>query len=119
MLRFIPILLILLLFVSISVAGAAQARFFTELNDIPLMPGLYELAEETVVFDKAEGRIVETAAVSETVKSNEIKAFYSATLPQLGWVRVGPDIFQRQGEKLTLRLETRGNIEVLKLSLTP
>ena len=39
--------------------------------------------------------------------------------PRLGWVRVGPDIFQRQGEKLTLRLETRGNIEVLKLSLTP
>src|SRR5690554_5350063 len=31
-------------------------QFFTALQDVPLMPGLHEVPEMTVVFDKPEGR---------------------------------------------------------------
>lgn len=105
-----------------SLAGAglaAESRFFSEMNDVPIMAGLYELPDETVVFDKAEGRIVESAAASETENANQIKGFYDATLPQLGWQRLGPESYARDGEKLTLRLESRGNVQVLRLTLTP
>ena len=100
-------------------AQAGDSRFFSELNDIPLMPGLYELEQETAVFDKPEGRIVESAAASETQTPSKIKGFYESTLPQLGWVRSGPDSFVRDGEKLTLTVQPRGNIQVLHFSLRP
>jgi hypothetical protein len=98
---------------------AEGSRFFTELADIPVMPGLFELVDETMIFDKAEGRVVESAAASETKNSNEIKAFYNQTLPQMGWVRVREGVFQRGAEQLHLTIETRGNLRILRLSLTP
>lgn len=104
-------------------AMAEEPRFFSELNDIPLMPGLYELAGDTVVFDKPEGRIVESSAVTETENVNKIKAFYDSALPQLGWERVaspdGDSAFIRQDEALRLRLESREGVNVVKLMVSP
>lgn len=106
-----------------SGASAAESRFFSALNDIPLMPGLYELTEETVVFDQPEGRIVESSAVSETEKAPEIRAFYGSVLPQLGWnaqkTAGGADSYLRQGEKLTLSLEARDRLNIVHFSLAP
>lgn len=109
------------------IAGWAEdARFFSALNDIPLMPGLYELTEEAVVFDKPEGRIVESAAVTETQEAAKIRAFYAETLPQLGWQKVpaaknakGADSYRKQGETLTVRTEARRQLKILRLSLSP
>lgn len=114
------------LFIVVAAPAGAQAqepRFFSELNDIPLMPGLYELAEDTVVFDKPEGRIIESAAASETETINKINEFYDSALPQLGWIRVAaPDggaAYIRQDEALRLRLETREGVNVVKLMVSP
>lgn len=116
--------LFIMLFLVFSLpAGAEEPRFFSELSDIPLMPGLFELAEDAVVFDKPEGRIVESAAVSETENMNEIREFYDSALPQLGWVRVpapeGAAAYIRQDEALRLRLETRQGVNVVKLMVSP
>lgn len=104
-------------------ALAAESRFFSALNDVPLMPGLYELTAETVVFDQPEGRIVESSAVSETEKAPEIRAFYGSVLPQLGWnLQKGTeqaDSYLRQGEKLTLSLEVRDQLNIVHFSLSP
>lgn len=100
-------------------AIAGEPQFFSELSDIPLMPGLYELADETVVFDKPEGRIVETAAVSETENINKIKEFYDSTLPQLGWERLGSSDYIRQEEVLHMQTETRQGLNVVKLMVSP
>lgn len=106
-----------------GVAQAAESRFFSALNDVPLMPGLYELTAETVVFDQPEGRIVESSAVSETEKAPEIRAFYGSVLPQLGWnPQKGAeqaDSYLRQGEKLTLSLEVRDQLNIVHFSLSP
>ena len=84
------------------------------------MPGLYELAGEGVVFDKAEGRIIEAAAAGEGVDPAEIMDFYAKTLPQMGWVRDGEGHYFRAGERLILRLEVApGYPAVLRLSLRP
>lgn len=117
------ILFIMLFLVFSSPAGAEEPRFFSELSDIPLMPGLFELADDTVVFDKPEGRIVESSAASETENINQIKAFYDSALPQLGWVRVsGPEgepSYIRQDEALRLRLETKQGVNIVKLMVSP
>jgi hypothetical protein len=117
------ILAVFLVFSGVAGAFAAESRFFSALNDVPLMPGLYELTEETVVFDKPEGRIVESSAVSETEKTNEIRAFYGSVLPELGWDAQtgseGTDSYLRQGEKLTLTLEARDQLNIVHFSLSP
>jgi hypothetical protein len=115
---------LVILFLTVSGPVLAEdPRFFSELSDIPLMPGLFELTDETVVFDKPEGRIVETAAASETENMNKIKAFYDSALPQLGWARAplaaGAGDYIRQDEALSLRVESRGGLNVLKLMVSP
>lgn len=100
-------------------AWAEEVRFFSTLTDIPLMPGLYEVTKDSLSFDKAEGRIVETAAASETLNSSQIRAFYAAALPQLGWIASDGDSYLREGEKLTLRLESEGGLHIVHLSLSP
>lgn len=106
-----------------GVAWAAHTRFFSELNDIPVMPGLYELSDETVVFDKPEGRIVAASAVAEALQAAEIIDFYLDVLPRLGWVRqhggAGAASFTRQGEKLVLGLELRAGLTIIHFSLSP
>ncbi len=126
---FLRILTVLLVLVPTPVF-AEESKFFSALNDVPLMPGLYELTDETVVFDKPEGRIVESSAVSETQNVNKIKGFYAQTLPQLGWQRqavpqnagkaaIGADSYVREGETLTLKTETRHQLNIVRFSLSP
>jgi len=107
----------------IGAALAAETRFFSELNDIPVMPGLYELSDETVVFDKPEGRIVQSSAVAEKLQAAEIVNFYLDILPRLGWVRQhggpGAASFTRQGEKLVLLLELRAGLNIVHFNLSP
>jgi hypothetical protein len=106
------------LVLSSAAAMAGESRFFTELSDIPLMPGLYELTGKTVVFDKPEGRIVESSAVSETENANQIKGFYDSILPPLGWVRQG-DSYVRRDETLRLSLDSGPAFTVLKITVFP
>lgn len=98
---------------------AQGQRFFQTLNDVPLMPGLYEMLDESVVFDKPEGRIVESAAASEDLASQEIRAYYRQALPQLGWNPVAEGTFVRQGESLTLRVENQGDYNIVRFMVVP
>ena len=113
------LMLAVLAFMSPFSAFAEESKFFSTLSDIPLMPGLYEVTKDAVSFDKAEGRIVETAAASETLNSGQIRTFYASSLPQLGWAASGQDAWLKDGEKLTLRLESKGTLNVVHLSLSP
>ena len=114
---FIAALLALAFFSPVSLAETP--RFFTELSDIPLMPGLYELTDKAMVFDKPEGRIVESAAVSETENAIQIRAFYNSALPQLGWVRQGDDSYIRGDEVLRLGTDSGPVLTVLKITVFP
>src|SRR5690606_33126736 len=61
-----------------------RPSFLQGIEDVPLMPGLLEMPEESIIFDKPGGRIMESTAVTETLNAGSIRAFYEATLPQLG-----------------------------------
>jgi hypothetical protein len=52
----------------------------------PLAEGLVELPEAGIVFDKPQGRIVQmTATHSRQITQEKLIAFYSHSLPNLGW----------------------------------
>jgi len=100
---------------------ASVPSFFHDLSDIPLPPGFAELPDESLSFDKPEGRIVEAVAAAPAVDYTpaSIRLFYSQTLPSLGWKAAGNDSYARQDESLHLATESRENSLILRLRVMP
>ena len=99
-------------------AADHAASFLPGLEDVPLFTGLRVDPDSVVDFDTTSGRIVEAMA-SGPVNATAVTQFYQTTLPQLGWTRTGVLNFQREGEKLSLSLETSGDILSVHFNLTP
>ena len=99
-------------------ASAPPSTFLSNLDDIPLMPGLAERKELAVSFDKPEGRIVEAYAEGQ-LSPAAVTKFYATTLPQLGWRSQGNNRFAREGEELLLNLTPAANKLTVQFSLSP
>ena len=97
----------------------AQTQYFSSIPDLPLMEGLSELPEETLMFDKPEGRIIEVYAFMEGVSREDVLVFYRGTLPQLGWTPDGPTRFYRQDEYLDLEFKDGPDGNILKFMVSP
>jgi hypothetical protein len=95
------------------------AQFFTSIQDMPLMPGLVELTDQTVMFDKPEGRIIESVAEIESASQPEISRYYETALPQLGWSRVAADSYVREGESLKISFETLKGHRFFRVIVAP
>jgi len=87
-----------------SVIPADGSAFVAGFDDLPLMKGLTQVSEDTVLFDTPQGRIVQASA-NGNLKEADVFTFYNTTLPQLGWSRVSKALFLREGEKLSLEIE--------------
>lgn len=99
-------------------AVQAEDRFLSVIEDLPLMSGLMEIESSAVVFDKADGRIVQISATG-AVTAAQVRVFYTRTLPQLGWA-VGPDgSWQRDREILTITPVKKGRSVEVEFSLHP
>lgn len=104
------------------VAAAAETRFLSGLNDVPLMDGLVELPDRQTLFDAPGGRIVELYAEGRQPPA-QVLAFYAQSLPQLGWVPVpvpaGDALtLTRDGESLTISAKV-GAATLVRFSLHP
>lgn len=125
--RFIPAILIagILLVGGIGMSLAdeqtsyQEPQFFTTLNDVPLMPGLQEITEQAVLFDKPGGRIAESTAATEAHNAEAIRNFYDRTLPQLGWSREGANVFTRQDEQLEVNIEESAGYNIVHITVRP
>ena len=69
------------------------------------MPGLVERVEETVFFDKPDGRIVQAVADINEAPIESVREYYRASLPQFGWVLEGEGSYKRGSESLQLSFE--------------
>jgi len=111
------------IFVTLPIAvqeGAAQEgkEFIAGIEDLPVMPGLAEIADAGLIFDKPSGRIVEAYAQGE-VGEQAVLDFYQETLPQLGWLSQADNRYAREGEELTLEVrasETGGVVVMFRLA---
>jgi|TARA_B100001964_G_C14074551_1_gene527405 hypothetical protein len=100
--------------------GVAQERFFSGLEDLPLMAGLNEVADLGLIYDKPEGRIVEAYAQGPVAPAR-VLAFYSETLPQLGWAAESEISYRRESEILTIRFPqpAGGDGLLVRFSIAP
>ncbi len=98
---------------------AAPARFFSSMQDVPLVAGLAELSDQTVTFDKPEGRIVESVAEIESGTFDSVKKAYDQALPQLGWSSISENSYARDNEFLHLNFETYGGRNFVRVLVRP
>jgi hypothetical protein len=84
-------------------AQAVGGAFVEGIDDLPLMPGLVGMADQSLVFDKPDGRIVQAVAAGR-VQASAVRSFYADTAPQLGWKSAGEGRFTRDGESLRIEL---------------
>ena len=110
-----------LIVLGLSFGLAAQqggGGFVGGVEDLPLMPGLVEVAEARVVFDKPGGRIVEAFAVGRA-SAAEVREFYAQALPQLGWRPISGGGYGREDEVLSLDIGAEGDEVTIRFSISP
>ena len=78
--------------------------FLSVISDVPLMPGLYEIPDNALIFDKPEGRVVEVAAQGQGLDPVVVLSFYRQTLPQFGWQAGARGTYLRERESLDIRV---------------
>jgi hypothetical protein len=124
-LLFAAVLAVLL--ASVPPPGRAHAAdgFVDGFAELPLMPGLTAIRDESLTFDKPTGRIVQAVARGP-VTVEAVRKFYRETVPQLGWRRgPGEDRYLRDGEVLSLEIhptrpDAAGRPQVtVRFSLSP
>lgn len=114
-----------------STKSESDAAFVADSTDIPVMPGLVEDLAARVIFDKADGRIIEArligrgSVVAESVEESVVEAadFYRESLGQMGWIMSADDpakpVYCREGERLKIRfMVTEGRLTI-DFSLSP
>ena len=100
-------------------AAAETTREFVEgFEDLPLMPGLANVPDAGVGFDKPDGRII-VAYARGAVGRGTVVEFYRETLPQLGWAKDGPAEWLREGERLAIDFLGADGDLVVRYTLSP
>ncbi len=98
--------------------GRADGGFLAGIEDLPLMPGLREIHELTMIFDKPDGRLIRAVAKGE-IDLASVWRFYDDTLPQLGWRRLATGHFVRDGESLRISAEKNGARLTVRFAIAP
>lgn len=105
---------------SLSLADDAPPQvFFQTMEDLPLMPGLSEVPDGSIVFDKPDGRIADLYASSGTLAPRAITDFYGQALRQTGWMPAGPGRFSRGSEILTLEITEQDQGRLVHFRIFP
>lgn len=103
----------------LGLSGQAWAEgFLSNYEDLPLAPGLDEVAGSALTFDSPAGRIIESYAKGQ-VGEAEVMQFYSSTLPQLGWTRESDGVYRREAEVLKLDTENKGRMLMVHFTISP
>lgn len=111
--------LILVLCLLATPAMAEKARFFEALYDVPVMPGLEELPDQAMLFDKPDGRIASVVAASKTLNEGEVTRFYGETLAQMGWKKETQNQYVRGKDRLSMDVMKRPPLTLVHFTLEP
>lgn len=113
-----PLVLALAVCAAVAAAPAWADGFLSAYEDLPLAPGLSEIAGAGVAFDSPNGRIVEAYAHGRT-NNAALFRFYSETLPQLGWSRQSDTLYRREAEVLRLAPVAERDGVMVRFSVSP
>ena len=99
-------------------AAVNAADYFSGIDDLPLPETLSERADESVVFETPEGRIVTVVARGRTT-ADAVRDYYRSTLPALGWMPEAGDSFVRDGEMLVFAYDIMAGEVTVRIRLLP
>lgn len=83
------------------------------------MHGLIEQPDQSLSFDKPEGRIVESWAAIDSKSRDEILRYYESTLPQFGWQQKNQTLYIRNAEQLRLDFESIDGHDHFRVMISP
>ncbi len=94
----------------------AAELFVNGFGDIPIYKDMKNVDDSLILFDKVTGRYVSSEIIGD-YKKGDVKDFYFKVLPNLGWERIGDDLFLRGKETLEIdykqeKLKTRVRFSV-------
>ncbi|MEZ5972300.1 MAG: hypothetical protein R3C31_10870 [Hyphomonadaceae bacterium] len=104
----------------------AETAYFTQLEDMPIAPGLVETTDHAE-FSNDGVRMLSVSA-SGQAQAEQVRAYYDAALPALGWaISLGSGgenetVYLRGREQVSLSYYQRGEdllLEVLLFSHAP
>ncbi len=102
-------LIIFILFVLFSLnKDLYSENFIHGLEDIPIYKNMKYLEDSLVLFDKIEGRYV-SSEIYGFYKKTEVIEFYDQILPNLGWVKIKFNVFERGNETLEIKISEESN----------
>ena len=104
--------------ISPALAGGEAAGFLSAIEDVPLMAGLTEDEAAALDFDKPDGRLVEAYAYGDIARQDSAD-FYAAVMPELGWRKIGEQIYSREGETLRIYLSAEEKLLLVRFVLSP
>lgn len=116
------LLCLMLLVLSAGMAMAQNPKqpvFFEALYDVPVMPGLEEVKDQAMLFDKPDGRIASVVAASKSLNASDISRFYDESLPQLGWKKTAQNQYVRGVDRLVMDLTKSPPLTVVHFTLSP
>lgn len=103
-----------------SVSSAHGESYSEEIDDLPIMAGYEILDQETVYFDKPDGRIIVLMAFHpEGQSSEDVQGFYKKSLPQLGWKLEKSGNFLRGKELLKIEPLVKEDGQYIRFTLMP
>jgi hypothetical protein len=98
---------------------AAAGTFLAGIEDVPVPPGFTENPTASMVFDSPTGRIIEAEAAGSLPREKVI-AFYTDTLPQLGWTRISDAEYRSDTETLKITFDqSKKPLLAVHYTLTP
>jgi hypothetical protein len=82
--------------------GSLVAEVFVNgFGDIPIYKDMKNVDDSLVLFDKITGRYISSEIIGDYKKS-DVEDFYFKVLPNLGWEKIGDDLFFRGKEILEI-----------------
>ncbi len=103
----------------VMAADGKSGGFFEALYDGPVMPGLKELPDQAMLFDKPDGRIASVVAASSHLAVEDVRRFYNESLPQLGWKKTSENQYVRDEDRLTMELSKKPPLTIVHFTLEP
>ena len=108
----------MIIFFYIKNLKTENISFVDGISDLPLLKSMQNVNENLVIFDTNEGRIVRTEIVGR-VKLSEAYEFYSAILPNLGWIKINENQYIRENEVLSVVFLKEKNNILIKFNIAP
>jgi len=96
----------------------SASEFVYGLEEIPVYREMEYVDESNVLFDKINGRYVSSEIIGN-YNVEEIESYYSSILPNLGWLRVNENLFERGREHLEISVFEEGSMSKVKFSIFP